>query len=121
MAERTPSVDEVRLIITTGLPDQTIAAIITDAALIVADCVEDLEDEQAKAIVKYVAADIISSVVTSGGAGARTAKALGDASESWNASGAEFGKSAYWARALMLDPNGCLERLGRKRATIEPL
>lgn len=122
-SETLPTVAEVRLIITTGLDDSAVAAIIEDAALIVADCIAELEEDKAKAIVKYVAADMIAAVVASSGGGVRTSKALGDASESWasGGTGSEFGKSAYWSRALMLDPCGCLEKLGRKRATIEKI
>lgn len=117
---RVPTVEDVRQIIATAKPDSTVQAIITDAAAIVARCTESLDDETTALIVKYVAADMLASVIATSGKGIQTAKALGDASESYGgAGGAEFGKSAYWQRALMLDPNGCLNRLGKPRATFE--
>lgn len=122
-SETLPTPDEVRQIIKTALDDTAIAAIIDDAAMIVGPCLEGLPEDRAKAIIKYVAADLIASTVASAGGGARTSKALGDASESYasGGTGAEFGKSAYWAKALMLDPRGCLANLGRRRATIEKI
>lgn len=118
---RVPTVDEVRLVISTSKSDAVVQAVITDAAATVARCTESLDDETTALIVKYVAADMLAAVISTSGRGALTSKALGDASESWNAgaAGAEFGKSAYWQRALMLDPNGCLNRLGKARATFE--
>lgn len=121
MSETLPTPAEVRQIIATGLSDADIAAIIEDAALIVGPCVASLDEDRAKAIIKYVAADLIAATIASSGGGARTAKALGDASESYASGGpgVEFGKSTYWTRALMLDPNGCIEKLGRRRAVFE--
>ena len=120
-SETLPTVAEVRQIITTGLSDADIGAIIEDAALIVGPCIEGMAEDRAKAIIKYATADLIASTVASSGGGARTAKALGDASESYasGGTGAEFGKSAYWSKALLLDTTGCLANLGRRRATLE--
>lgn len=119
MAYESPTVDSVRLIISTPLSDAAVAAAVTDAELLVGACIEGLEDDRAAAIVKYVAADLITSVVSTGGAGALTSRSLGDATDTWASQGAEFGKSAYWSRALMLDPNGCLAKLGKRRPTFE--
>lgn len=121
MSETLPTPAEVRQIIATGLSDADIAAIIEDAALVVGECVASLDEDRAKAIIKYVTADIIASTVSTSGGGPRTAKALGDASESYSSGGIgqEFGKSAYWSRAMLLDPKGCLANLGRRRAMLE--
>jgi hypothetical protein len=121
MAIVKPSVAEVRQVITTALPDSTVSVVIDHAALVVEACVESLAEDRQKAIVTYVAADFIASAVSTGGKGAKVSSALGDASDSWaaNLAGAEFGKSAYWSRALLLDPNGCLHKLGRRRAILE--
>lgn len=118
---RVPTVTEVRQIIVTGLTDGDVQAAINDAALIVEACVASLDDARAAAIVKYVAADLISSTIATRGRGPQTAKALGDASESWAGagSGVTFGQSTYWGKALALDPNGCLRGLSMRRATIE--
>lgn len=117
----TPSVEQVRAVISTSMCDNDVALAIADAELIVRGCVDGLDPDVAAAIVKYAAADLISAVIGSKGRGTLTAKALGDASESYasGGAGAEFGKSAYWQRALMLDPNGCLHKLGRRPALFE--
>lgn len=121
MSETLPTPAEVRAVITTALSDDRISALVNDAALIVERCVAGQSEDRAKAIITYVTADLIASTVATGGGGARTAKALGDASESYasGGEGARFGTSAYWTRACMLDPTGCVERLGKRRATLQ--
>lgn len=114
-----PSVDDVRLIIETTLTDEQIEALILDAELIVHDCIADLDEDRQAAIVKYVTADLIASTVSSGGGGTLTSQSLGDASESYATGASPWGKSAYWAKAQALDPNGCLARLGKARASLE--
>jgi len=113
-----PAVEEVRAVISTALEDCQILAAITDAQLMVSACVEGLDPDRAAAIVKYVAADLIAGGFGTHGRGVLTSKSLGDASESY-AAGGTVGRSAYWQRAIMLDPNGCLAHLGGKRATFE--
>jgi type III secretory pathway lipoprotein EscJ len=117
MALTPPTVAEVRQVIATSLPDATIQVLITDAATLVAACIESLEPERQTVIVKYVAADMIAAVISTQGKGPKVSSSLGDASDSWAGSvaGAEYGKSAYWQRAVMFDPNGCLRKLGLRR------
>jgi hypothetical protein len=121
MAIEQPSAAEVRAIITTGATDATIVLVVAHAALMAEACIEDLDAARQKAILTYMAADILAAAISSGGQGAKTSESLGDASVSWasNLAGAEYGKSAYWQRAVMLDPNGCIKRLGMRRATLE--
>lgn len=115
-----PTAAEVRAIYSTTLTDEELEAFIEDAALLVGPCIEGLDADRQKAILKYVTADLLVGAA-SRGRGVATSKAVGDASESYNAGGATFGESAYWQRAIQYDPNGCLRRLGKPRATFEKL
>lgn len=120
MALTLPTPADIRAIMATGLTDAQLTAVIADAGLMVRACVESLDSELQAAIIKYAAADLIASAVSTTGRGVLTSRSLGDASDSWSlGSGATLGGSAYWHRALMLDPNGCLARLGGRTVTFE--
>lgn len=114
-----PEVEDVREIITTELTDAQIEALILDASLMVENCVAALDDERACTIVKYVTADLIASAVENAGSGAVTSSRLGDAADTFAASTEFPGRSAYWDKAVMFDPYGCLRKLGRKSAVFE--
>lgn len=102
-----------------ALTDAALEELIGDAALIVGPCIEGYDCDRQIAIVKYATADLIAGAIKTKGAGTLTAKALGDASESYGGGGAEFGKSAFWQKALLLDTDGCLALLGKPRALFE--
>jgi hypothetical protein len=115
------TVPDVRLIITTNASDAQIEAAIADILLMAARCLALITDGDLQdAIVKYLTAHLLT-VFESNGAGVATSSSLGDASDSY-ASGS-FGKglqnTAYGQMAVNLDPNDCLIRIGKPRATFE--
>jgi hypothetical protein len=114
-----PDVPDVRAIIATELSDEQVEGLILDAELMVRTCVASLDEERQCAIIKYVTADLIASAVEGAGAGAVTSSRLGDAADTYAASTEFPGRSSYWDKAVLLDPNGCLRKLGRKSAFFE--
>lgn len=123
MAVETPTVAAVRVVITTSLDDAAVQSLIDDAAALIdgqCSCIASLPSATQQSIVKWVAAYLISTVKQQGG-GTLTSDRLGDAARTYSTTG--FGKqlasSAYGQNALLLDPTGCLARLGKARATIE--
>lgn len=110
-----PEASDVIAITDTDLPDGAVSSIIDDAALMVERCVKNMDAERQKAIIKWVTAHMIAS----GPDKVRTSEKLGDASESFAT--AQLGKglegSVYGQQALALDDTGCLNRIGRPRAT----
>lgn len=121
MTIKLPTIDELRAIVTTSLDDAALEALIGDVSLMVAACVEALEGDRQAAIIKYATADLIAGTVQNSGAGALVSQSLGDASETYaqQSTSNQFGGTAYWRSAVLLDPNGCLQKLGRRRATFE--
>lgn len=119
----TPSVAEVRAVITTTLGDEQVQARIDDAALIVDGCpaIVVMSDAQQKAIVKWVAAHLIASSTAEGAQ--VLSKKLGDASETYSRASLGIGLAGtyYGQQALLLDPTGCLARRGRQRAFVKVL
>lgn len=120
MAIQQPTADDVRAIITTSLTDPQITAIIADATLIAENCIASFDGTRQAAILKYLAAHLISGIKNQGG-GALTSESLGDASRSYatGSFGKQLESTGYGQAALQLDPNGCLARLGKARASIE--
>jgi hypothetical protein len=117
-----PTVEDVRAVIETEATDTQVQMAIDDAALVVEACVAALPAARQEAIIKYVAAHFLS-LGSKTGSGALSSQSLGDASESYATSilgeglaGTEFGK-----RALLLDPNGCLARLGKRTVVFQVL
>lgn len=121
MAVLKPDVAAVRAVITTSLEDDAIEVLIDDAALIAERCLTPLEAERQERILVYLVAHLISTTIASKGRGRIVSDRLGDAARSYATTG--FGKqldsTSYGQTALLLDPNGCLARLGRARASIE--
>lgn len=115
-----PSVDEVRIVISTPLTDDQVEALILDASLVVANCsaVAGYDADVQAAIVKYWTADIISTIANSG-AGVITSDKLGDAARTFSAGQDKTATSFYRQRAYDLDPSGCLRRIGKPTATFE--
>lgn len=121
MSVSTPSVAEVRTIISTTLADASITAIIADAALLAENCpvIEGYSVALQKAIVKWLAAHFISAQK----GGQLMQKTLGDASESYAAPQTLMGLngSVYGQQAILLDASGCLERLGKLKVKFKVL
>lgn len=120
MTVEKPGVEEVRAVIATDLDDPAILALIDDAALIAARCLAPLEPERQKRILVYLVAHLIASTISTQGRGRIVSDRLGDAARSYAQNfGQQLDGTAYGQTALLLDPNGCLARLGRSRASIE--
>lgn len=115
-----PTADDVRVVVKTALTDIQIDSVIQDAKLLARRCIESLDSETQTAILKWLTAHLISAIKSKGG-GTLTSDALGDASQSYSTVnlGKQLGSSAYGQNALLLDPNGCLARIGKARASIE--
>lgn len=118
----TPTVDEVRSVITTSLSDAQVLTMIADAALVVSRCpsIADAPESVQSAVVRWAAAHLIAIREPSG---LVTQKSMGDASESYARAPLGVGLSGtfYGQQAILLDPTGCLERLGRQRAFMRVL
>lgn len=125
MALTKPTVAAVRVVISTTLTDAGVQAMIDDAELIVRQCpaVADLDTDHQAAIVKWVAAHLISQ--QGGTAGPLTSKTMGDASESYAAGFRQYGVqltgSFYGQQALLLETSGCLAKIGKTRAFVQVL
>lgn len=117
-----PTASDVRVVITTKLTDDQINVIISDASLLARRCLLPLDSETQTAMLRWLAAHMIAVVKNQGGGGV-TSRSLGDASKSFSTAGFgdRLGSTSYGQNALMLDPNGCLARLGRARASIETI
>lgn len=119
-----PSAEDVRVVISTSLTDDQIDDLVAELAIegsAVYECLNALSsDALQKAILRWLAAHFINTIKTAGG-GAIVSDKLGDASRSYHAGGLgkELRSSAYGQRALELDPNGCLARIGKPKASIE--
>lgn len=121
-----PTVEDVRVIITTGMSDAQVQAMIDDAALLVNRCITTLACDLQATIIKWVTAHLIASTstATSGGTGVLTGESLGDASFSYAKPQLQsFGlaSTTYGLQAIGLDPNGCLTTLGLRRTRVEVL
>lgn len=118
-----PTLEQVRVVITTTLSDTDLQAVIDDAALIAEGCpsVAGYSGDRQAAIVKWIAAHLIGT--QSGVAGALVQKKLGDAQEGYAAPtmGLNLQGSRYGQQALLLDPSGCLANLGKIRARFQAL
>lgn len=124
----TPSVDDVRSIITTTQHDGQVNAAIETATLVAEDCASILAASEArqKAIVKYLAAHFLHVTDMSNASSkskAITSRSLGDASESYAAAplGTQLESSQFGQQALILDTGGCLATKGKRRAMMRVL
>lgn len=126
MALTLPTADDVRVVISTTLTDDEIDALIAELALEgspIYACLDAITNGDLQAaILKWLVAHFISTTKNLGG-GAVTADKLGDASRSFSTAqlGTELRSSTYGQNALLLDPNGCLARIGRAKARFEGL
>ncbi len=120
-----PSVDDVRVIISTSKDDTAISAYITDAVLIAEGCpaIAEMSEARQQAIVKYLTAHLISTAPGAGGGGVLTQKSLGDASETYASGmlGMGLESTPFGIQALAFDTSGCLRTLGKIRASLYAL
>src|SRR5690554_2459596 len=103
-----PSADMVIQLTGTGLPEDVVAGIIDDAALLVERCISKLDGPRQTAIIKWVAAHLIAS----GPDLMLKSERLGNASDTYATAtlGDGLKGTTYGQQALALDPNGCLAR-----------
>lgn len=111
----TPSVAEVRAIITTAMTDDQVTALIGDAELMVEHCISSLAASRQKAIIKWVTAHLIS--MSTGENRQLTQFKLGDAQEAYASMtlGEALKASRYGQQAINLDPNGCIANIGKRK------
>lgn len=114
-----PTAAEVIAITGSKLPENVIDLLIQQAALIAKKCIEKLSPELQKAIVMWLAAHLVAT--TGDTFGTLTTRKLGDAQKSWAraTTGEGLKGTAYGQQVLLLDPCGCLSRLGKATATVE--
>ncbi|MGE0366939.1 MAG: DUF4054 domain-containing protein [Phycisphaerales bacterium] len=120
-----PTAAEVRVIITTNLTDPQIENVIDDAALMAEVCLSAMSSDRQKAVLKWLAAHLLSMMLGKSGAGANvTSKSIGDASESYatpTLTGPGLMSSSYGQQAIALDPNGCLQNIGKLKMRFRSL
>lgn len=112
------TVEDVRAITESTLPDAVITALIGDAGLIGGPCIDQYDTARRDAIVKWLAAHLVASTSTDG---SLTSESLGDASRSYARGqlGDRLRGTTYGQQALALDLKGCLTRRGGAPATFE--
>lgn len=121
MALSLPTVEEVRSIIETDLDDAGVTLYINDAAALGKRCLTPLDPDLQKTILKWLTAHLIQLSGRSTGEGfanvAVTSMKLGDASETYARAqlGSNVASTPYGQQAILLDPNGCLARLGARQ------
>lgn len=115
-----PSSEDVKSIIDTEKTDAIVNTVIEDADLLVSRAIANYADDRKKAIVKWVAAHLIASTDVDG---IRASEKLGDATDSFARPklGDLLKGTPYGQSALLLDEEGLLDKLGKAKATIEPL
>lgn len=113
-----PTAAQVKAIVETALDDSVVDSIIADAALLAEHCLQGLSNDRQTAIVKWLAAHLIASTDSSA---TLASSKLGDASESYvrATTGERLMGTTYGQQAIALDPNGCLVKLGKAKATFE--
>ena len=107
-----PSAADVIAITGTSLPEVVVDAIITDAALIAAQCFEGVDGDRQEAALKWLAAHLVSSAGEANGS--LTSDRLGDAAQTYakSVTGAGLMGSAYGQQAIALLP--CLSGIGMR-------
>lgn len=119
----TPTATEVKAVIPVTLADAAVDAFIADAVLVAEGCpaVAGYSEAKQKAIIKYLTAHLIACTPHGIGMTNVTQKSLGDASESFGSApvGTDLRSTSFGNQAIMLDPSGCLERVGKQRAFME--
>lgn len=119
-----PTIAEVRRIITSAQDDAAVQMAIDDAGLLVEPCVSSWSDARATAIIRWMAAHLLSSMSgASGSSKSLASKSLGDASESYARAtlGDQLKGSTYGQQALTLDSGCCLLKLGKRPASFKVL
>lgn len=113
-----PTAIQVKAIVETSLDDSVVDSVILDASLLAEQCLQGLSNDRKTAIIKWLAAHLIASTDSSA---TLASSKLGDASDTYvrATTGEGLKGTTYGQQALSLDPNGCLARLGKARATFE--
>lgn len=115
-----PTTESVQALLSVEFTAATINAAITDAALMVEDC--GYTDSREEAIVRYLAAHLLSSSQPGGAGNVKsenidgTAYTLGGAVVGMGLKGSSFGQ-----QALLLDKNRCLQDIDTKQARMDLL
>ena len=119
-----PTADELRITIPTlsaKYTDDQLTQIIADSSMMIEQCavIEAMAAEKQKAVVRYVSAHL--AMLQSGSSGVMTSKTIGDASEGYASAPLGPGlKSTYYGQqALMLEPSGCLARVGLRSISFD--
>lgn len=118
MAISLPEASDVIALTGTKLPEPVVEAIINDAALMAYDCLADQSEEMQIAVVKWLAAHLVS-MAGGGSSGMLTSRRLGDASKTYavSASGDGLKGTVYGRQVIALLP--CLSTLGQSTVSIE--
>jgi hypothetical protein len=127
MALTQPTTSEVKavIILPAGLADETIQLMIDQATVVAEMCpaIEAQSTRAQKSILMWLAAHLLA--VNYGKSGPTINKSLGDASEGYAAGvrmfGAGLSSTMYGQNALLLEPTGCLEKLGKLKPVFRSL
>ena len=107
-----PSANDVITLTGTELTAPVVEAIIADAALIAAQCLDGVDGDRQEAALKWLAAHLVSSAGEA--SGSLTSDKLGDAAQTYakSVTGAGLMGSAYGQQAIALLP--CLSGIGMR-------
>jgi len=111
-----PSAADVIALTDTSLSSEVVDALIADAALIAAKCLEGEPGDRQEAALKWLTAHLVAST---GEGGMLQSSKLGDASDTFvrAATGEGLAGTIYGQQAIALIP--CLARLGKAKASLE--
>lgn len=115
-----PTTQSVIDLTSTSLPESVVSSLIEDAALIAEDCIASYSESRQTSIVRWLAAHLVASTAA-GGSSTLTSDKLGDAAQTFARAtvGEGFSGTIYGQQALALDTNGCLNRKGKARASVQ--
>jgi len=107
-----PSANDVITLTGTELTAPVVEAIIADAELIAAQCLEGVDGDRQEAALKWLAAHLVSSAGNT--SGSLTSDKLGDAAQTYakSVTGAGLMGSVYGQQAIALLP--CLSGIGMR-------
>ena len=113
-----PTASDVLSLTGLNIDEAVVSSVVDDAAVMAERCSSAWSDAQETAILKWLAAHLLSSTHDGG---VTTSESLGDASQSYKRAQMSDGiaGTTYGQQAIALDSSGCLARLGRAKASIE--
>lgn len=115
-------VEDLKGLVQSSFTDAQLEAFLNDAYLMVQGCasIAAMDTTRQTAIIKYVAAHLVSTMAKGHGNRFTTQRSLGDASESYAAPvlGMGLQGTTFGQMAIALDPSGCLGKIGKTRATL---